>query len=51
MFIQWLVKRAIETREELGDYIRNFSVSQFNKNHSTPEVSKDIPCWAPNVTG
>lgn len=35
--VQWLVKRAIETREELGDYIRNFSVSQFNKNHSTPE--------------
>ncbi|KAL4222275.1 Coiled-coil domain-containing protein 93 [Mactra antiquata] len=35
--VQWLVKRAIETREELGDYIRNFSVSQFNKDHTTPE--------------
>ncbi|XP_052794983.1 coiled-coil domain-containing protein 93-like isoform X1 [Mya arenaria] len=35
--VQWLVKRAIETREELGDYIRKFSVSQFNKYHKTPE--------------
>ncbi|XP_023931883.1 coiled-coil domain-containing protein 93-like [Lingula anatina] len=35
--VQWLVKRAIETREEMGDYIRAFSVSQFNKNHKTPE--------------
>ncbi|KAL3831574.1 hypothetical protein ACJMK2_023312 [Sinanodonta woodiana] len=35
--VQWLVKMAIETREEMGDYIRAFSVSQFNKNHSTPE--------------
>ncbi len=36
--LQWLVKKAIETREEMGDYIREFSVSQFNKNHSTPQV-------------
>ena len=36
--VQWLVKRAIETREEVGDYIRKFSVSQFNKHHKTPEV-------------
>ncbi|CAL1267195.1 unnamed protein product [Larinioides sclopetarius] len=35
--IQWLVKRAIETREETGDYIRAFSVSQFHKNYETPE--------------
>ncbi|XP_033762121.1 coiled-coil domain-containing protein 93-like isoform X2 [Pecten maximus] len=35
--VQWLVKKAIETREEMGDYIRSFSVSQFNKNHKTPE--------------
>ncbi|CAH1789544.1 unnamed protein product [Owenia fusiformis] len=35
--VQWLVKRAIETKEEMGDYIRAFSVSQFNKFHSTPE--------------
>ncbi|XP_072435719.1 coiled-coil domain-containing protein 93 isoform X1 [Chiloscyllium punctatum] len=35
--IQWLVKRAIETREEMGDYIRSFSVSQFQKVHSLLE--------------
>lgn len=35
--VQWLVKRAIERKEEMGDYIREFSVSQFNKHHSTPK--------------
>ncbi|XP_042901426.1 coiled-coil domain-containing protein 93 isoform X2 [Parasteatoda tepidariorum] len=35
--IQWLVKRAIETREETGDYIRAFSVYQFHKNFEMPE--------------
>ena len=35
--VQWLVKRAVETKEEMGDFIRSFSVSQFNKNHKTPE--------------
>ncbi|KAM6978184.1 LOW QUALITY PROTEIN: coiled-coil domain-containing protein 93 [Tautogolabrus adspersus] len=35
--IQWLVKRAIETREEMGDYVRAYSISQFNKTHSLPE--------------
>ncbi|XP_064647994.1 coiled-coil domain-containing protein 93-like isoform X2 [Lineus longissimus] len=42
--VQWLVKKAIETREEMGDYIRAFSVSQFNKNHSMPEddIFKEI---------
>ncbi|XP_071955129.1 coiled-coil domain-containing protein 93-like [Antedon mediterranea] len=38
--VQWLVKRAIETKEEMGDQIRAFSVSQFNKNHQTPEDSE-----------
>lgn len=36
--LQWLVKRAIETREEMGDYVRAYSVSQFHKTHSMPEV-------------
>lgn len=36
---QWLVKRAIETKEEMGDYIRSYSISQFQKNYSLPEVS------------
>ncbi|CAL8265932.1 unnamed protein product [Lota lota] len=35
--IQWLVKRAIETREEMGDYIRAYSIAQFHKTHSFPE--------------
>ncbi|KAJ7370197.1 Coiled-coil domain-containing protein 93 [Desmophyllum pertusum] len=35
--VQWLVKKAIERKEEMGDYIREFSVSQFNKCHSTPQ--------------
>jgi hypothetical protein len=35
--IQWLVTRAIETREEMGDYIRSYSESQFTKYHSTPK--------------
>ena len=37
--IQWLVKLAIATREEMGDYIRAFSESQFSKDHVTPDVS------------
>uniref|UniRef100_A0AAY4EUY6 Coiled-coil domain-containing protein 93 n=1 Tax=Denticeps clupeoides TaxID=299321 RepID=A0AAY4EUY6_9TELE len=36
--IQWLVKRAIETREEMGDYVRAYSVSQFQKTHRFPQV-------------
>ena len=36
--IQWLVKLAIATKEEMGDYIRLFSEAQFSKDHQTPEV-------------
>eukprot|EP00112_Aurelia_sp_Birch-Aquarium-sp1_P022474 Seg6341.1 transcript_id=Seg6341.1/GoldUCD/mRNA.D3Y31 product="Coiled-coil domain-containing protein 93" protein_id=Seg6341.1/GoldUCD/D3Y31 len=35
--IQWLVKRAIATREELGDKIREYSLMQFQKNHKMPQ--------------
>ena len=35
--IQWLVKRAIETREEMGDFVRAYSVSQFEKRFTMPE--------------
>lgn len=35
--VQWLVKKAIETREEMGDYIRSYSISQFQKTHAFPE--------------
>ncbi|KAJ8350578.1 hypothetical protein SKAU_G00257080 [Synaphobranchus kaupii] len=40
--VQWLVKRAIETREEMGDYIRSYAVAQFQKTHSTPEDDEFI---------
>uniref|UniRef100_A0A671TAZ0 Coiled-coil domain-containing protein 93 n=1 Tax=Sinocyclocheilus anshuiensis TaxID=1608454 RepID=A0A671TAZ0_9TELE len=35
--IFWLVKKAIETREEMGDYVRSYSISQFQKTHAFPE--------------
>ena len=35
--IQWLVKKVIETREEMGDHIRAYSISQFNKNYKMPQ--------------
>ncbi|XP_019715374.1 coiled-coil domain-containing protein 93 [Hippocampus comes] len=35
--IQWLVKRAIETREQMGDYVRAYSISQFQKAFNLPE--------------
>ena len=41
---QWLVKLAIATREEMGDYIRAFSESQFSKDHKTPEVWGSFSC-------
>nr|CAB3228779.1 coiled-coil domain-containing protein 93-like [Phallusia mammillata] len=37
LVIQWLVKKVIETREEMGDHIREFSISQFNKHHKMPQ--------------
>ncbi|ERE73166.1 coiled-coil domain-containing protein 93 [Cricetulus griseus] len=36
-YAHWLVKRAIETKEEMGDYIRSYSISQFQKTYSLPE--------------
>ena len=35
--IQWLVKHAIATREELGDKIRAYSLMQFHKKHKMPQ--------------
>uniref|UniRef100_A0A452EIA9 Coiled-coil domain-containing protein 93 n=1 Tax=Capra hircus TaxID=9925 RepID=A0A452EIA9_CAPHI len=49
--VQWLVKRAIETKEEMGDYIRSYSISQFQKTYSLPEVSVLLfPCPAENLS-
>ncbi|CAD5116478.1 DgyrCDS5360 [Dimorphilus gyrociliatus] len=39
--IQWLVKKAIETREETGNVLRAFSVSQFNKSHALSEEEEN----------
>lgn len=48
---QWLVKRAIETKEEMGDYIRSYSISQFQKTYSLPEVSVLLfSCPAENLS-
>nr|XP_053630266.1 coiled-coil domain-containing protein 93-like isoform X3 [Cherax quadricarinatus]XP_053630267.1 coiled-coil domain-containing protein 93-like isoform X4 [Cherax quadricarinatus] len=38
--IQWLVKKALETREEFGDETRNFSVFQFHHYYVTPQEEK-----------
>ena len=38
IFYFLVVKCAIETKDEMGDYIRSYSESQFNKHHSTPKV-------------
>ncbi|CAI9741759.1 Hypothetical predicted protein [Octopus vulgaris] len=38
--VQWLVKRALETREEMGDTIRAYSIYQFNKNNKMPQDEK-----------
>ncbi|GLH04549.1 Coiled-coil domain-containing protein 93 [Gryllus bimaculatus] len=35
--IQWLVKKSMETREEMGDVIRAYAVNQFNKRYTLPE--------------
>ena len=45
---QWLVKKAIERKEEMGDYIREFSVSQFSKYHTTPQVNAKCFSWELN---
>ena len=45
---QWLVKKAIERKEEMGDYIREFSVSQFSKYHTTPQVNAKCLSWVLN---
>ena len=45
---QWLVKKAIERKEEMGDYIREFSVSQFSKYHTTPQVNAKCLTWVLN---
>lgn len=40
--VQWLVKKVIETREETGDLMRQFSESQFGKNFVLPSEGEMI---------
>lgn len=35
--IQWLVKKALETREEFGDETRQFAVHEFLRHHTDPQ--------------
>ncbi|XP_015431156.1 PREDICTED: coiled-coil domain-containing protein 93 isoform X2 [Dufourea novaeangliae] len=32
--IQWLVKRSMETRDQMADFVRSFALNQFHKKHS-----------------
>ncbi|XP_049960119.1 coiled-coil domain-containing protein 93 isoform X1 [Schistocerca serialis cubense] len=35
--IQWLVKKSMETRAEIGDFLRSYAVSQFDKQYGGAE--------------
>ncbi|PSN52794.1 Coiled-coil domain-containing protein 93 [Blattella germanica] len=35
--IQWLVKKSVETREEMGDFVRSYAISQFRRLCPLPE--------------
>lgn len=38
--IQWLVKRSMETRQEMAGFVRSFALNQFHKKHSFSEDSE-----------
>ncbi|KAK8390211.1 hypothetical protein O3P69_013055 [Scylla paramamosain] len=38
--IQWLVKKALETREEFGDETRQFAVHEFLQHHTDPQQQR-----------
>ena len=40
--VQWLVRKAIETRKELGNTIRSFSVYMFSKEFSSNSTNEFI---------
>ncbi|XP_067002897.2 coiled-coil domain-containing protein 93 isoform X2 [Anabrus simplex] len=48
--IQWLVKKSVETRQEMGDFIRSYAVSQFHKlynffeEQNQPSLQEKILC-------
>lgn len=39
--IQWLVKKSIEFRQLMGEYIKNYAVAQFNRSHVLEKVQID----------
>ncbi|KAI6652450.1 Coiled-coil domain-containing protein 93-like [Oopsacas minuta] len=41
--VQWLVRKAIETRNELGNTIRSFSVHNFSKEYSSISANSVLP--------
>ncbi|XP_037774701.1 coiled-coil domain-containing protein 93-like [Penaeus monodon] len=43
--IQWLVKKALETREEFVDETRNFTNFLFHSYYSTPQQEKIKESW------
>lgn len=38
--IQWLVKRSMEMRQEMADFMRAFALNQFHKKHFFSEDSE-----------
>ncbi|XP_021932828.1 coiled-coil domain-containing protein 93 [Zootermopsis nevadensis] len=38
--IQWLVKRSMETREEMGQFVQSFAITQFHKLCPLPEEQR-----------
>ncbi|XP_011864736.1 PREDICTED: coiled-coil domain-containing protein 93 [Vollenhovia emeryi] len=38
--IQWLVKRSMEMRQEMADFVRSFALNQFHKKHSFSDDSE-----------
>ncbi|KYQ55068.1 Coiled-coil domain-containing protein 93 [Trachymyrmex zeteki] len=38
--IQWLVKRSMEMRQEMADFVRAFALNQFHKKHTFSEDSE-----------
>jgi len=38
--IQWLVKRSMEMRQEMANFVRAFALNQFHKKHSFSEDSE-----------
>ncbi|KAG5881498.1 hypothetical protein JTB14_001642 [Gonioctena quinquepunctata] len=40
--IQWLVKRSMESREEMSSFVRSFAVNQFNKQFEAKHKKEEV---------